>query len=88
VLTAEHLLHLERGDALVGAVDLRARLGDRVLVSLERQLEEDTRVIELRPLPPPTVEGGPQLGALALHLLRALVIVPKVGLLNLLVESG
>jgi hypothetical protein len=87
VLTAEHLLHLEGGDALLPTLDFGARLGERVFVALESELEEDAGVIELGALAPPAVERGAELGALALHLLRALVVVPEVGLLDLLVEG-
>jgi hypothetical protein len=86
VLAPEHLLHLERGHALLPDVELGARLGKRVCVTLEGELEEDARIIELATLALPPVERPAQLGALALDLLRASVIVPEVGLLDLLVE--
>ena len=88
MLTTEHLLHLERGDALLGRLDFRPRLDDGIGVAFERELEEDPRLVELCPLASPAVEGRAQLRALALHLLRALVVVPEARLLNVLVEGG
>jgi hypothetical protein len=87
VLAAQHLLHLEGGDALLGSFDLGADLDDGVLVAFERKLEKHGGVVELGALAAPRVERRARLGTLTLDLLRALVVVPEVGLLDLLVEG-
>jgi hypothetical protein len=86
VLTAEHLLHLERGHTLLAEIELATCLGKRLRIAFEGELEKDTRIIELGTLTFPAVERSTQLGALALDLLRARVVVPEIGLLDLLVE--
>jgi len=86
VLAAEHLPHLEVADALVDGVGLGNALGERVGVAFDGELEEHGSVVELAPLAFPAVERRRQMRALALDLLRALVVVPEVGLAYLLVE--
>jgi hypothetical protein len=86
VLAAQHLTHLERADTLVDGVGLRDRLGERVGVPLDRELEEDARVVELTALALPALQGRRQLRALALDLLCPLVVVPELGTADLLVE--
>jgi hypothetical protein len=86
VLAAEHLPHLEAGDALVEGVGLGNALGQRVGVAFDGELEEDVRVVELGALALPTLERRRQVRALALDLLRALVVVPEVRLADDLVE--
>jgi hypothetical protein len=87
VLAPEHLAHLERADALVDDVGFGDRLGERVGVAFDRELEEDARVVELTALALPALERRRQLGALALDLLRPLVVVPELGAAYFLVEN-
>jgi hypothetical protein len=87
VLTAEHLAHLEVRDARVEGVGLGDALGERVRIAFDGQLEEDIGVVELAALALPAVEPRRQLRALALDLLRPLVVVPEIRLANLLVEN-
>jgi hypothetical protein len=88
VLAAEHLAHLEGRDALLGGCHLGDRFGERVRITLGRELEEDAGVVELGALAAPAVDGTAQLRALALDLLGAFVVVPEVGLPGQLVERG
>ena len=88
VLAAEHLTHLEAGDALVDALRLLGHaFRERVRVAFDGELEEDAGVVELAALALPAVERRGQLRAFTLDLLGPLVIVPEVGLPDLLVED-
>ena len=86
VLAAQHLPHLEVGDALVDLIGFGHAFRERVGVTLDGELVKDVGVVELDPLALPAVERRRQLRALALDLLSALVIVPKIGLPDLSVE--
>jgi hypothetical protein len=86
VLAAEHLTHFEVADAFVERVSLGDGLGERIGVTLDRELEENVRVVELAALLLPAVERGRQLRPLALDLLRLLVVVPEIGVSDELVE--
>jgi hypothetical protein len=86
VFAAQHLPHLEVADAFVERVGLGDALGERVGITLDGELVEDVRVVELAPLLLPAVERRRQLRALALDLLRLLVVVPEIGLTDELVE--
>jgi hypothetical protein len=88
VLAAEHLTHLEGADALVDGIGLGDGLGERVGVALERELETNAGIVELAALALPAVERRGQLRAFALDLLGALVVVPKLGATDLLVERA
>jgi hypothetical protein len=87
VLAAEHLTHLEVGDALVDGFGLGHAFRERVRVAFDGELEEDAGVVELAALALPAVERRGQLRAFTLDLLGPLVIVPEVGLPDLLVED-